>query len=107
MKKQKLDGKGVIGEAFAKGLESWTPEKEKYDLIWNQWCTLYLTDTQFVAYLERCKDAIKETDGWIVVKENSTRDVNDGGPEDDVYDEDDSSVTRTMKSSWKYSSKLD
>ena len=92
---QTLEGKGIIGETFVTGLEDWSPGKGKYDLIWNQWCTLYLTDKQCVAYLERCRDAIKRPDGWIIVKENSTKDVQEGGPEDDVYDEEDSSVTRT------------
>ena len=94
-KKQRPEGNGVVGQAFVQGLEHWTPEEGKYGLIWNQWCTLYLTDAQFVDYLKRCKRAIKKPDGWIVVKENSIRDVTDGGPANDIYDEEDSSVTRT------------
>ena len=94
VKNQKL-GKGAIGELFVKGLEDWTPETGRYDLIWNQWCTGYLTDEHFVAYLRRCADAIKRPDGWIVVKENTSRDVKDGGNGKDVFDKQDSSVTRT------------
>ncbi|KAG8533169.1 uncharacterized protein KY384_001952 [Bacidia gigantensis] len=93
--KQKLEGQGTIGEVFVKGIEDWTPEMGKYDLIWNQWCTLYLTDKHLVDYLKRCRDAIKRPDGWIIVKENTTKDIRDGHDGKDVYDEDDSSVTRT------------
>ena len=91
-RKVTMEGRGTVGEVFVKGLENWTPEPGRYDLIWNQWCTLYLTDDQFVAYLERCKAAIRRPDGWIVVKENS---VKDGAGSVDIYDEDDSSVTRS------------
>lgn len=94
-RKQKLEGGGAVGEIVIKSLADWTPELGKYDLIWNQWCTLYLTDTQLVEYLIRCKGAVKQPDGWIVVKENTTKDEPDGSPANDIYDEDDSSVTRT------------
>ena len=94
-KKQKMEGsRGSVGEVFMQGLESWTPKAGKYDLIWNQWCTVYLTDAQFVAYLRRCGEAMKK-DGWIVVKENTSKDSKDGGTGEDVYDAEDSSVTRT------------
>lgn len=93
-KKQSMEGnRGAVGDVFVQGLESWTPEAGRYDLIWNQWCTFYLTDVQFVAYLKRCGSAIKK-DGWIIVKENTTKDVKDGGDGKDVFDEEDSSVTR-------------
>lgn len=49
-----------------------------------------MTDKQLVAYLERCKKAVT-TDGWIVVKENMSTNV-DGK---DSFDQQDSSVTRT------------
>ena len=92
---QKLQGNANIGKVFIKGLADWTPEAGRYDLIWNQWCTLYLTDRQLVEYLVRCKETIKKPRGWIIVKENTTKDVVDGGTTDDIYDEEDSSVTRT------------
>lgn len=49
-----------------------------------------MTDKQLVTYLEKCKKAVTN-DGWIVVKENMSTNV-DG---EDVFDETDSSVTRT------------
>jgi len=81
---------GKIGQIFNVGLETWTPEKKKYWLIWNQWCVGHLRDSELVDYLKRCAEGIRH-DGVIVVKEN----ISNG--EDDVYDELDSSVTRTDK----------
>jgi protein N-terminal methyltransferase len=78
---------GKVGEVFVVGLESWVPAK-RYDLFWNQWCLGHLTDAQLVAYLMRCKDALSEG-GVIIIKEN----MSTGG--EDLYDELDSSVTRT------------
>lgn len=83
---------GKIGDVFTLGLEEWDPaaKEVQYDLIWNQWCCGQLKDDQLVTYLEKCKDALTEN-GWIVVKENMTTSPDD----DDVYDETDSSVTRS------------
>ena len=87
--------KDVKGEIYNVGLEEWHPEKdglEPYDLIWNQWCLGQLTDAQLVDYLKRLPPVLSEG-GWIVVKENlSNHHLNV-----DVFDETDSSVTRTDK----------
>lgn len=80
---------GVIENIYITGLESWTPT-EKYDLIWNQWCVGHLTDAQLITYLQRAADALTPS-GILVLKENNSTDP-DGK---DVYDEIDSSVTRT------------
>lgn len=87
-----LREQGKIGDVFTVGLEDWDPAGKgvQYDLIWNQWCCGQLKDEQLVLYLEKCKGALSE-DGWIVVKENMTTSQDD----DDVYDETDSSVTRS------------
>ncbi|KZF26195.1 hypothetical protein L228DRAFT_242627 [Xylona heveae TC161] len=81
-----------------------TTDAPKYDLIWNQWCVGHLTDEQLVAYLKRCAQALAPG-GWIIVKENnttSTKKVPNVKPkwiedeeEEDLYDEEDSSVTRS------------
>lgn len=88
-----LDGplkkEGKVGDVYVTGLESWNPDK-KYDLIWNQWCVGHLTDAQLVEYIKRCKEALSES-GVIVVKENISTD----SMGEDIYDEVDSSVTRT------------
>lgn len=54
----------------------------------SQWCIGHLSDAKLVAYLERCKNATLEN-GIIVVKENITE------TKEDIYDEIDSSVTRS------------
>ncbi|KAL1611811.1 hypothetical protein SLS60_000031 [Paraconiothyrium brasiliense] len=88
-------GRGQVGEVINLGLQDWVPEQGAYDAIWNQWCLGHLTDVQLVAYLERCKVGLrKEEDGrqsWIVVKENLSTDLKGK----DIYDEEDSSVTRS------------
>lgn len=84
------DAEGV-GSIYNVGLEAWFLDKDglgPYDLIWNQWCVGQLTDAQLVAYLQRVQKVLNEG-GWIVVKENLS---NTG---QDVFDADDSSVTRT------------
>ncbi|KAF8545444.1 alpha-N-methyltransferase NTM1 [Trichophaea hybrida] len=85
-KEEKAAGK--IGEIYNVGLESWTPEKKAYWMIWNQWCVGHLTDSSLVEYLRRCADGIRDG-GVIVVKENISN------CPDDVFDDLDSSVTRT------------
>lgn len=108
-------GEGRVGRVWVVGLQDWDPDDltslmvggegqeekggvvvEKYDLIWNQWCLGHLTDSQLTAYLRRCGHILRQDDeedggGWIVVKENMSTDP-DG---EDIYDDVDSSVTRT------------
>jgi len=86
---KELREKGAIGKIFNVGLESWTPEI-KYDMIWNQWCLGQLTDAQLIDYLTRIKEKIKPG-GWIVVKEN----MSSAGFGQDIFDQTDSSVTRS------------
>ncbi|KAL4939932.1 hypothetical protein BDV06DRAFT_213876 [Aspergillus oleicola] len=82
---------GVIGDVYIMGLENWVPEeKKKYDLIWAQFCANYVTDEQLFTYLSRCREALSET-GFVVLKENISTDPQ----ERDMFDEEDSSVTRT------------
>lgn len=85
----KVSGKAAVGNVYVSGLEDWRPE-EHYDLFWNQWCLGHLTDRQLVDYLRRCKEVLTG-DGWIVIKEN----VSTHAEGKDMYDELDSSVTRT------------
>ncbi|KAF2192245.1 hypothetical protein K469DRAFT_730857 [Zopfia rhizophila CBS 207.26] len=96
---ERKEGQTQIGEVINLALQDWTPEAGAYDLIWNQWCLGHLTDAQLVAYLLRCKDGLVKldptaqgmTDSWIVVKENMSSD----SKKKDIYDDQDSSVTRT------------
>ncbi len=79
-----------VGKIWNVGLEEWNPvsTREKYDLIWNQWCLGHLTDEQLVIYLKSCREAAVVGGGLVVVKENITT------GERDVFDKEDSSVTR-------------
>ncbi|KAK1148373.1 hypothetical protein N8T08_010184 [Aspergillus melleus] len=79
----------VQGEVYTTGLESWCPEHE-YDLVWVQWCAGHLTDEQLVGFVERCRGSLSGH-GIMILKENTTTEVQEG----DVYDEEDSSVTRS------------
>lgn len=88
-----IKGKENVGEIYNVGLESWHPEKgggAPYDLIWNQWCLGQLTDVQLVEYLKRLPPVLSQG-GWIVVKEN----LSNHHLGEDVFDDVDSSVTRT------------
>ncbi len=91
----KIEGTKGVGKIYNVGLEAWHPEKEglgPYDLIWNQWCLGQLTDVQVVDYLKRLPEVLS-IGGWIVVKEN----LSNHNLDQDVFDETDSSVTRTDK----------
>lgn len=82
-----------VGQIQNVGLETWDPKKEglgPYDLLWIQWCIGQLTDAQLVQLLKRLPAALS-TGGWIVVKEN----LSNHHLGKDVFDETDSSVTRT------------
>lgn len=80
---------GVVGDIYTVGLEDWCPDK-KYDLIWTQFCVGHLTDRQLLESVGRCRDALTEV-GIMVVKENMSTNPD----RTDMYDEVDSSVTRT------------
>ncbi|PGH16519.1 hypothetical protein AJ79_01624 [Helicocarpus griseus UAMH5409] len=82
-------GNGWLGSVYNVGLEEWMPQ-QKYDLIWVQWCVGHLTDGQLVRLFERCRGWLGDG-GFVIVKENLSTD-----PEGrDMFDEVDSSVTRT------------
>jgi protein N-terminal methyltransferase len=92
------EGQGQVGEVINLGLQDWIPEPGAYDLIWNQWCLGHLTDKQLLVYLQRCKEGLAQAkegedsrNSWIVVKENLSTDIWNK----DIYDEEDSSVTRS------------
>lgn len=64
------------------------------DITWCQWCLGHLSDVDLIAFLKRCKAALRdESRSLIVVKENLCRDDEDGGPRT-VFDDMDSSLTR-------------
>jgi protein N-terminal methyltransferase len=57
------------GQFFCEGLQNFTPEEERYSVIWIQWVIGHLNDDDLVAFFERCRKGLRPG-GWIVVKEN-------------------------------------
>ncbi|KAK6002267.1 hypothetical protein QM012_001905 [Aureobasidium pullulans] len=86
---KQLRDQGKIGTIYNVGLEAWEPE-HTYDIIWIQWCLGQCTDTQVNSLFTRVQKHLSPG-GWIVLKENLSNHVLG----EDVYDETDSSVTRT------------
>lgn len=88
---KEVRGQGGVGRIWNVGLEAWHPklEEQMYDIIWIQWCVGQCTDTQVHDLLLRIQPCVTKG-GWIVLKENLSND-----PAGDIYDETDSSVTRT------------
>ncbi|BFZ55948.1 hypothetical protein PYCC9005_002989 [Savitreella phatthalungensis] len=79
-------------------LHQWSSDGDaKYTFIWNQWCLGQLDDPALIAYLVRCKEAVAGGDAkvqsLVFVKENVA-----SGTED-IFDDTDSSWTRT-EASW-------
>ena len=82
-----------VGDVFNVGLAEWiVPERTKYDMVWCQWCVGHLNDAALAEFLKRIKGSL-ELGGWVVVKENIS--TGDGEVEVDIFDEEDSSVTRS------------
>ncbi|KAI5251705.1 hypothetical protein E4T42_04147 [Aureobasidium subglaciale] len=86
---KELRDAGKIGKIYNVGLEAWEPE-HTYDVIWIQWCLGQCTDAQVNALFKRVQKHLSPG-GWIVLKEN----LSNHQFGEDVYDETDSSVTRT------------
>ncbi|VDB83038.1 unnamed protein product [Peniophora sp. CBMAI 1063] len=69
-----------------------------FDVVWCQWCLMYMSDADLVGFFQRAKKALRDERGLIIVKENTGIDGvgKDGQPVPHVYfDEDDSSVARS------------
>jgi len=67
----------------------------QFDVIWCQWCLGHLSDPDLIAFFKRCRKALRNADeSVIVVKENLCFDSDDGQPAT-VFDESDSSLTRS------------
>eukprot|EP00920_Eleutheroschizon_duboscqi_P027798 GHVT01068039.1.p1 GENE.GHVT01068039.1~~GHVT01068039.1.p1 ORF type:complete len:326 (+),score=60.14 GHVT01068039.1:654-1631(+) len=88
--KQTLPRDRVI-EFFKASLQDFTPPSKRYDCIWVQWCILYLTDSDLVAFLVRCRDSFAPNSGMVVVKENVVLDNTSGFQ----VDKEDNSIMRT------------
>ncbi|GAA5978207.1 hypothetical protein JCM10908_004273 [Rhodotorula pacifica] len=73
-------------------------QEEGYDLVMIQWCIGHLSDDELVAFLQRSRAALRQQpdggpcEGYIVLKENVCQDEAER-----IFDEDDSSFTRSDK----------
>ncbi|XP_037945107.1 alpha N-terminal protein methyltransferase 1-like [Teleopsis dalmanni] len=79
-----------LGTIYNVGLQMFTPDCNKYDLIWSQWVLGHLTDEDLLTFFQRVRIGLAKG-GYFVIKENvtSTKEVE--------KDEQDSSVTRPLK----------
>ncbi|CAI2315866.1 unnamed protein product [Caenorhabditis sp. 36 PRJEB53466] len=77
-----------IGEKFIEGLQTFEPPEKRYDLIWIQWVSGHLVDSDLVDFFKRCAKGLK-AGGCIVLKDNVTNN------EKRLFDDDDHSWTRT------------
>jgi protein N-terminal methyltransferase len=68
-------------------LHQFTPDPQRYNVIWCQWVLGHLTDDDLVAFFCRCRQGLVEN-GVIFVKENIS------SLEQSEFDEQDSSWTR-------------
>jgi protein N-terminal methyltransferase len=78
-----------IGSFVNLPLQQWRPNESHYDVLWHQWVLLYLTDSDCVDYLVRCRKSLT-LNGLICVKENVAL------KGQFLVDTDDNSVTRTL-----------
>ncbi|KJH52255.1 hypothetical protein DICVIV_01583 [Dictyocaulus viviparus] len=69
------------------GMQDFHPDTSYFDMIWIQWCSGHLTDTDMVNFLSRCADGLTD-DGVIVFKDNLS------AQEESEFDCEDSSWTR-------------
>ncbi|CAB3408112.1 unnamed protein product [Caenorhabditis bovis] len=85
-----IGSKNGVGNKFVEGLQTFEPPLGRYDLIWIQWVSGYLTDSDLVSFFKRCAAGLKP-DGCIVLKDNVVK--NDNA----VFDDEDHSWTRTHR----------
>ncbi|GAB0093899.1 Alpha N-terminal protein methyltransferase 1 [Sergentomyia squamirostris] len=79
-----------LGEIYTEGLQDFTPQEGRYDVIWTQWVLGHLTDDDLVEFWRRCIRGLARH-GVIVMKENTSS-------SDAVeVDMEDSSVTRPLR----------
>jgi len=85
---------------ICEGMQNFTPEAGRYDLIWIQWCIGSLTDDDFVAFFARCRQGLAPG-GLIVLKDNILDPLSCNQELDKtgrfLIDEDDNSVIRARE----------
>lgn len=79
-----------LGTIYNVGLQKFSPEVGKYDLIWSQWVLDHMTDEDLLALFRRLRTGLTKN-GYLVLKENVT------SSKKMELDEVSSSVTRPLK----------
>lgn len=69
------------------GLQNFHPEPQKYDCVWIQWVTGYLTDLDLVEFFKRSRASLRPN-GICILKENIAQNQAE-------FDQEDSSIART------------
>mmetsp|Transcript_24746 Transcript_24746/g.77780 ORF Transcript_24746/g.77780 Transcript_24746/m.77780 type:complete len:138 (+) Transcript_24746:1960-2373(+) len=89
--------RGLVSSFICQDLQSFVPVRASYDLIWIQWTTMYLTDSDLRRLLADCQRALAP--GGLLILKDNVIDVVRGpkGLVDGRYmvDEQDASVSRT------------
>ncbi|KAJ6227290.1 alpha n-terminal protein methyltransferase 1-related [Anaeramoeba flamelloides] len=78
-----------LEQVFCCGLQNFDIPQNHYDLIWVQWVAMYLTDKDFIKFLNKCSLALKPG-GVLIIKGNTS------SPKT-LIDLDDHSICRTVK----------
>lgn len=92
-KRQSIAGNGVVVNRIACGMQQFSADWRdgvllgRFDLIWIQWCIIYLTDDDLVSFLRECQKCLRKN-GLICIKDNVAR-------EGFLVDKEDSSVMRS------------
>ncbi|KZS99206.1 hypothetical protein SISNIDRAFT_448066 [Sistotremastrum niveocremeum HHB9708] len=98
---QQFDPGKDIAESDTLGRMGFIPDSVEhgYDIIWCQWCLGHLNHSELVAFFKLATKSLRDLrKGFIFVKENLCRDMDDGSARV-VFDEEDSSLTRS-NSAW-------
>ncbi|KAG5671413.1 hypothetical protein PVAND_001611 [Polypedilum vanderplanki] len=89
--REALSNTDQLGEIFNIGLQDFTENIPTWDVVWCQWCLLYLEDNDLVQFLIKISKCLNRN-GVIIIKENFTK------SDEVIYDQEDASVTRTLHS---------
>ncbi|KAL6738161.1 hypothetical protein Aduo_011738 [Ancylostoma duodenale] len=74
-------------ERIPVGLQNFYPDPASFDMIWIQWCSGHLTDSDMVQFLCRCVEGLTK-EGVIVFKDNLS------AQQESEFDNEDNSWTR-------------
>lgn len=83
---------GRVG--YKPGLDGLEDIDSKFNLIWCQWSLGHLSNPDLVLFLARGKQALRDPESVIIVKENVCAEIEGSTDSGVVFDDQDSSLTR-------------